>query len=121
MHDRASKSNRQLIDMALEYTEISSNYTRKRNGGASLEDLAARRAKRSHKKRHAVKAEIARFNARKKADRKKYAEKIGIALAKFHEAVKAYWRNEADTHPGSPNLPAKPRYDLPNKTRTNYK
>jgi hypothetical protein len=107
--------------MALVYTKISSNYTRKRNKGATLEDIAARKAKRSHKKRHAVKAEIAHFNARKKADRKKYMAKVKSTLAAFHEAVRSYWRNEADTHPGRPSLPPKPRYDLPAKTRTSYK
>lgn len=107
--------------MVLEYVEISSNYTRKRTKGATLEDVAARKASRNHKKRHAVKAEIARFNARKKADRKKYMDKVKSTLADFHEAVRAYWRNETDTHPDKPSLPSKPRYDLPAKTRTNYK
>lgn len=107
--------------MALEYTDISSNYTRKRNKGATLEDIAARKAKRSHKKRHAVKAEIAHFNARKKSDRKKYMAKVKATLAAFHQAVRAYWRDETDAYPDKPTLPQKPRYDLPAKTRTSYK
>lgn len=107
--------------MALEYTEISSKYTRKRNQGATCEGLAARKAKRNHKKRHAVKGEIVRFNARKKSDLKKYEANKKAIYAKFHKLVKAYWKNEIDNHPGKPIMPSKPKYTLPAKTRTNYK
>ncbi len=107
--------------MVLEYTEIESKYTRKRPKVLTIEDVAARKASRKHKKRHAVKAEIARFNARKNADMKKYMAKRNAILTAFGKLVKAYWNNEIENHPDKPLMPAKPKYTLPAKTRTNYK
>lgn len=107
--------------MALEYTDISSNYTRKRPKMLTIEDIAARKPKRKHSKRHAVKAEIARFEKRKKKDLEKYLAKKKAILEKFHALAQAYWKNEIDNYPEKPKLPPKPKYALPAKTRINYK
>ncbi len=107
--------------MTLEYKEISSNYTRKRPKILTIEDVAARKKTRNHKKRHSVKAEIARFEKRKKADMKIYMAKKNAIMEKFNKLVKAYWKNEIDNHPDKPVLPARPKYTLPAKTRTKWK
>lgn len=113
--------NQDNIDMTLEYAEISSNYTRQRPKMLAIEDVAKRKASRNHKKRHSVNAEIARFNARKAKDRKRYLKNRDSILKQFHELVKAYWSNEIENHPDKPVLPAKPSYALPAKTRTKWK
>lgn len=107
--------------MALEYKDISSKYTRKRPEGLTIEGVAARKPTRNHKKRHSVKTEIARFEKRKKKDRENYLERKNAILAQFHELVRAYWQNEIENHPDKPQLPERPKYTLPAKTRVKYK
>lgn len=107
--------------MALEYKAIGSNHTRKRAKLLTIEDVAARKPSRNHKKRHSVKAEIARFNERKKRDRKRYLATKKEILKQFNDLVRAYWKNEIDNHPAKPILPTKPKYTLPTKTRVKYK
>jgi thiamine kinase-like enzyme len=105
----------------LEYTKISSNYTRKKQKVMTIEDVAKNKSKRNHKKRHSVEREKAQFEERKKNKIEVYNNEKKRIMKDFKKLVKAYWNNEIINHPNKPKLPPKPRYDLPAKTRTKYK
>jgi hypothetical protein len=107
--------------MAIEYVEISSNYTRKKPKVLTIEDVAKKKRTRNHKKRHSVNKEKAFFDKRKKDDLNRYLAKRDKIMRDFKKLARAYWANEIQNHPDRPKLPIKPRYDLPAKTRTSYK
>lgn len=101
--------------MALEYTDISSKYTRARDllDRERLAEAKVARTKRKHGKRHGVGKAQAVITERKRKDRAAYFKKRDAMLKAFHALVREYWKGDRKEFPEVPKVPAMPKYENP--------